>query len=245
MKTGLCDIHNHILYGLDDGSKSLEMSLNMARTAYENGTRTIIATPHFNPTVWNRNKDDMLARFEEVKKAVTAEFRDMRMFSGCEVFWHDRLTPRDYEEKRIPTLAGSRYVLFEFMPLAEFSKIRAAVLATVEQGYIPIVAHIERFACLVEKPDRVYELSDHGAYLQVNAESIDGRAGRGIQKFIKKLMKDRMIDFVGTDAHADTGDRTMEMQDAYRWVAKKFGAEYADRIFIENPECIINDIYLD
>ncbi|MCR4841571.1 MAG: hypothetical protein K5848_08550 [Lachnospiraceae bacterium] len=245
MKIGLCDIHNHILYGLDDGAKDLAMSLNMARAAYEDGTRTVIATPHYNPAVWNRGKDDILARFEEVKAAVLAEFPDMRMYSGCEIFWHDSSTTYEYEKDLIPTLAGSRYVLFEFMPLVDYSKIREAVIATVRSGKIPILAHIERFACLVENPDLVYELSNHGAYFQVNASSVVGGYGRHAQKFIKKLMKDEMIDFIGTDAHADKGGRTMTMQDSYKWVEKKMGTDYADRVFITNPEFIIRDKYLD
>ena len=245
MKTNLYDIHNHILYGLDDGSKNLEMSLNMARTAYADGTRTIIATPHYNPGVWHKDKEAILERFEEVKQAVQSEFPDLRMFSGCEIFYHRSETPGDYANDRIPTLAGGRYVLFEFMPLVEFSKIREAVNVAINNGKIPICAHIERFACLVENPDLVYDLADAGSYLQVNADSITGKTGRKVQKFIKKLMKDRMVDFVGTDAHADTGNRQMKLQDAYRWVEKKIDRAYADKIFCENPECIIRDVYLD
>ena len=241
----LYDMHCHVFYQVDDGSRSVEMSKSMLDTAYEEGIRHIIATPHFNPRIWNKDQQDLAERYQIMQQLLTKTHPDMDIHLGAEIFYRDDETPDLYMSHTAPTMAGSRYVLFEFITDIEFRKMREAIREAVTNGYIPILAHIERFFCLLDNIDRVYEISEAGCYLQTNAGTIIGKSGSVAQKFIFKLMKDEMIDFVGTDAHRDEGNRQMKMQSAYQEVARRFGEDYAVRIFHDNPEHILADKVLD
>lgn len=239
-------MHCHIFYDVDDGSKTPEMTLRMISQQYEQGVRTIIATPHYNPRAWHREKEDLIARFEDVKKLVAeSDYSDMRIFMGSEIFYHKSSTPDLMKSHTIITMAGGRYLLMEFNTFAPYEEIRTAVMEAITAGYIPIVAHVERFDCLIGDIDNVYDLKDFGAYLQTNAETVIGDYGRTAKKFIKKLLKDEMIDFLGTDCHRDTGDRVPNIQDAAVYIRKKCSEGYSNKLLFDNPECILHDEYLD
>lgn len=113
--------------------------------------------------------------------------------------------------------------------------------ALIRNGYYPIVAHVERYRSVVKSGiDFIDELRDMGAYIQMNADSIIGDDGFMVKRFCKKVMKEEMLDFVGSDGH-DMGKRTPHLGKAYEKVAKMMGEDYADMIFISNPECILNN----
>ncbi len=88
--------------------------------------------------------------------------------------------------------------------------------------------------------DFIDELRDMGAYIQMNADSIIGEDGFMIKRFCKKVIKEEMLDFVGSDGH-DMARRTPHIGKCYDKIEKMMGTDYADMIFISNPECIINN----
>ena len=244
--TGLYDMHCHIFYDVDDGSKSPEMSLKMLEQQYNEGVRTIIATPHYNPKAWHREIEDIRGRFEDMKQLLaSSKYSDVRLFLGSEIFYHKSTTPDDIKNNSLITMAGSRYLLMEFNTFAPYDEIRSAVLEAITAGYIPIVAHIERFDTLIDDIDHVYDLKDYGAYLQTNAETVIGDYGRTAKKFVKKLLKEEMIDFLGTDCHRDTGDRVPNIQAAAAYIMKKCSEGYSRKLLFDNPECVLADEYLD
>ena len=96
-------------------------------------------------------------------------------------------------------------MLVEYQPTVDYNYLRTSISNIIQMGYIPLIAHIERYMCIVKEIDRAYELSNMGAFIQVNASSVIGESGKDIKKFIKKLMKDEMVDVIGTDAHSNGG----------------------------------------
>lgn len=239
--TGLFDVHCHIVYGVDDGSKNPQMTRKMIETAYSEGVRNIISTPHFNIDAFGRSKEELLESIEKVRQLVKEMYPDMNIYSGSEIFYKKDVTENDFADKKVLTLAGSRYVLMEFVTSVTYEYIREAVRCAVQYGYKPIIAHVNRFDCLLDDINKVYELHDEGVYIQINAGTILGYEGRGMKKYAKQLLKDEVVDFVGTDAHRDEGLRTMKIQEAARYVEKKFGSEYMERIFMENPKAVVED----
>ncbi len=236
----LIDVHSHYLYGLDDGAKSPEMTLNMFRMAYADGVRGIICTPHFNPKYWHKDVDDIKKRFAEVKKLLgELDIPDLKLWLGSEVFYHKIGMHEMFEEGHVPTMAGGRYVLIEFHYDAEFSQIRDAVNDIIAQGFIPIIAHIERFDALRKDISNVYTLKDMGAMLQVNAGTVLGKKGFRAKHFTFKLLKDETVDIIATDAHRDEGGRAPNLGAAYEYLSKKCTAAYVRKLFRENPEMII------
>ena len=234
---GLVDIHCHILPGIDDGAKTIEQSINMLRQAYREGVRAIIATPHYH--IGRTKSDGELCRtvLELLKDEADRMGMNMELYLGMEIYYYSEAMDM-VKDNIIKTMAGSRYVLIEYDPASDYQKIKQGVRDVVASGYYPIIAHVERYSCLLGDIDKCENLLEQGALLQVNSTSIIGEYGKEAKKFIKKLMKKELISFVATDAHSD-GRRCPRMEESYKYVCKKYGEEYARLIFMENPLKVI------
>ena len=238
---GLIDIHCHIIPGIDDGSKYMEQTKNMLRIAYEDGIRKIIATPHYHIGRAMAKYGDIQAGVDKLNQWLAKHEMDMEIYPGCEIYYFSDAMDM-LGGGQLHTMAEGRCVLLEFDPMVDFKVIQTAVNEASMNGYVPIIAHIERYACMVSEFDRASELIRMGALLQVNAQSILGRTGKDAQKYTKKLIKKKLISFVATDAHSD-GWRRPQLQESYVYVAKKCGEEYAMTVFRDNPLAVIEDRY--
>lgn len=233
--TGLFDIHCHIIPGVDDGSENIEESIKMLNMEYEEGVRTIIATPHFRAKMFETSSATIFEQYQYVKKE--AETLGIRLFLGCE--FHAKMDMAALlKEGRVSSMAGSRYVLTEFSDGVEKSYVKERLFSLISKGYKPIIAHIERYESVCKDFDFIEEMVEIGAKTQVNTSSITGQDGFGIKRFCKKLMKEDLLHFVGTDAHG-CKKRVPQMQEAYNYVSKKMGEDYAKEIFVLNPAKIV------
>ena len=136
-------------------------------------------------------------------------------------------------------MAGSRYVLIEFSMNDLFPTIRNYVYELITHGYQPIIAHVERYFCC-QKMEKIQELKDMGALIQVNAGSVLGEEGWKLKKFCLELMKKDLIDFIASDTH-NTSDRKLNLKKCASYVTKKMGKQYAERIFFNNPLNILKN----
>lgn len=236
---GIYDIHCHIVPGVDDGAKDLKTSVRMLQKEYDDGVRNIIATPHFRYDMFEPSLEQVKKQFLRVRKAAAEIGEDgIQMYLGCELHSSMDMTDCLKKGERL-TMSGSRYVLTEFRTSDEKSYIRERVQALIRKGYYPIIAHVERYHLVVKNGlDFIDELRDMGAYIQMNADSIIGEDGFMIKRFCKKVIKEEMLDFVGSDGH-DLARRTPHIGKCYDKIEKMMGTDYADMIFISNPECII------
>lgn len=235
--TGIFDIHCHLLPGVDDGSDSLEETIKMMEMEYEQGVRTIFATPHFRKKMFEPPMEKVLERFERVKKE--ADRIGMALYLGCE-FHVNMDMAETLRNKERPTLAGSPYVLTEFSGAAECDYVRDRCFSLLSSGFIPLIAHIERYPQVVKNMGFIEELSEMGVKISVNAESILGQEGYSLKKFCKKLIKSDLLDFIGSDAHG-TKHRAPQMGACAELLTKKYGADYTMRIMKENPEEILKE----
>ncbi len=237
----LIDIHCHILPGIDDGSKYMEQTQSMIRIAYEDGIRQIIATPHYHIGRAMAEYGQIESGVEKLQKWLNTEGIDMTIYPGSEIYYFTEAMDMLGQHK-LHTMAGGRCILMEFDPAVDFRKIQTAVNEANMNGYVPIVAHIERYMCMLEDMDRAIELIRMGALLQVNAQSVMGECGKDAQKYAKKVLKKKLISFVASDAHSD-GRRRPVLSECYRYVAKKWGEEYALQVFRDNALAVIEDRY--
>lgn len=240
---GLYDIHNHSIFGVDDGSKSMDMSLAMMDIAYEEGIRGIILTPHYNKRIWDVDGETIEAVYKQLTEKVNEKYPDMQLYLGCEIYYNQE-TEGDLAEGRISSMAGSKYILIEFNTSESYRRIKQAVVEALQNDYLPIIAHVERYECIMKDASLIGELIDQGAYIQVNAKTIDGENGRAAKKLAKGLLKQHLVHFVGTDAHRDSG-RAPYIQNSYKYVAKKFGHDYAQEIYVYNPQSVIANEYIE
>ena len=233
------DIHCHIMPGVDDGSRDIATSLEMLRIAARNGITDVILTPHHKPMHHNVSPEHNKVYTDKLREAAEQYGIRIRLYPGNEIYYSDE-TQRELEEGKICTMAGSDYVLVEFHPTNPYRAISNAVYQIQAAGYIPIIAHVERYSDIVSHPAYVQELIDKGCYIQVNASAIMGLYGFGIKWFAKKLLRNRQVHFVATDAH-DTNRRAPHLADCRSLCERKYGKDYADKIFHDNAISVIRN----
>lgn len=237
------DMHCHILPGVDDGSQTPEETKDMLAQAWDEGIQIIVATPHYHK---HRGKNDINLIKEQLlvtRKLAKEIHPKMQICLGMEIHYGEDI-PELLREEKVVSIRKSRYILVEFSPDDTFQYILNAVRKLQMSGYSVVIAHIERYNCLRTDISNVEYLREMGAYLQVNAGSITGTYGRSVKKFLRELMKEHLIDVVGTDAHGSQ-KRRPKMKDAYKEVAKRAGVDYADRIFGENAKNILRNKEID
>ncbi len=230
--TGFVDIHQHLLYGIDDGpANALDMG-QMLMQAYEDGISTIIATPHIAPGVKPFDPQTLLFRLKEARSFCEQKRLDIAVYLGGEILFTPH-TVRYLKERRLPTLAGTRHVLVEFAPDIPFEDLREAVRALLRAGVLPVLAHVERYHCLTHRIQNAHELKqDYQVCFQVNCSSVLEKKGFWESRFVRGLLEEEMVDFVATDAH-NTSSRPVRMGEAYRVLEEKCGAGYARRVLGE------------
>lgn len=238
--TGFVDIHSHIVPGVDDGSKSLQMSLDMLEIAYYEGVRTIVATPHYHPGKTKCDATKIRQNYNMLREHMKKVYPDMELLLGREVYCDYGAIEALENEEELLAMSDTDYVLIEFSPGVEYSVMLNHIRRVIMLGYIPIIAHIERYRCIVEKISRAEEVKEQGTVIQINASSVNGNGGWKLNSFVKKMIKNGIVDVIATDAH-DTDIRAPHMSDAYAYVQKKYGVDVARRLFIKNPYKIINN----
>lgn len=230
------DIHCHVIPRVDDGPDTVEEAKRLLTAMREEGVYMMIATPHYRPGMFETPGDTIEKYYRIAKRA--SEKRGMRMYLGCE-FYRGAELPEAIKDGKGATMAGTDYVLVEFAPEDLFLTIRNQVCTLVMQGYQPIVAHVERYECCRE-PERVRELRELGAYIQVNAGAVLGQSGWKAKRYVKKLMIEDLVDFIASDAH-DRNRRKPNLGLCAAYVERKFGRRYAQRIFVKNPLNILKN----
>ncbi len=235
------DLHCHILFGVDDGADSAEESIRMARIACESGTKGIAATPHCNISEYDRNEWTSEFTRKIIMLNSTLEQLDIpvKIYPGQEIFCGEDV-PKLLKSKKLITLNGSRYVLVEF-DFGEFSEnVYSRIERIMAEGYVPIVAHPERYGFVQEDPNAAYRLKNMGCLLQINKGSVKGGFGRGAFLAASGILQYQLADFIASDAHGPFV-RTPFMADAHEYISERFSAEYADILFKINPVRVLKN----
>lgn len=238
---GFTDIHCHALPMVDDGAESMEMALNMLKIAAEEGIRKIILTPHQKADRKCVTPEGIVRRMILLQQEADKKGIPVKLYPGNEIFYRHGLGEL-LEQGKIRTLADSHYVLVEFLPGEDYGYIRDALNRIISFGYWPIVAHVERYLNVVKELHKTAELKeDTGCYFQVNSASVLGECGLKEKIITRKLLKEGLINFVGTDAHRSEGKRSPRLGECARWLQKKLGTEYTEKLLMGNPEAVIED----
>ena len=231
------DIHNHTLFGVDDGPQEIATAEKMLFDAKSQGAEAIILTPHYRRGMFAYPIDSIEHNFRELEQI--AQAIGLSLFLGCEYHVNSDLIP-NLQSGRCKTLAGSDYVLTEYSYQTEYSYIAEQTNRLLSCGYFPVIAHVERYKCLQKKPALCVELSNMGALIQVNADSVLGLAGWNEKRCCKTLLSKKWADVIASDAH-DLTERASHMAICKTNIEKKYGEEYAERLFVKNPMRILNN----
>lgn len=210
----MIDIHAHILPGVDDGAADWDEARWMLGCAYEQGIRTMIATPHYSHRQDVGKLRELAGQMEEEAKNIAGDFR---VFLGQEILYFDSMVER-LKEGHALTMAGSRYVLVEFMPETSYKKLYQAVRNVLMSGYYPVIAHVERYSVLRDE-GHMEELAGTGCYLQMNYRSLQGGMLDRNSRWCRKQVQEGRIDLLGTDAH-HRDYRTPEIAKSLGWLER-------------------------
>ena len=229
----MIDIHTHILPFVDDGSKSTENSLKMLCDLSDNGVTDVIITPHYRGS-FVASKSILLEEFEKIKEL--AKEIPLNLYLGQEIYCN-RQAMNLLTEGELLTLNGTKYVLLEFH-YHNPTDIVEAVYVAKTRGFIPIVAHVERYEYLDFKDlYEFYEIKNLGGLIQINASSLLKKSNPAYFKRVTKLLKLGLVDFIASDCH---DFRPIRIGEVRKLVEKKYGKQTATKLFDTNALPIIN-----
>lgn len=233
------DIHTHLLYGIDDGSKTIEESIDLLKNMEENGIEEIVLTPHYvESSKYNCNNRDKVKLYQKLNQKIEEENIKIKLYVGNEVF----ITPnivKLIKDKEVSTINNSRYVLFEF-PLRQIYNNTGEIISDiVSNGYTPILAHPERYTTFQENPDLLVEYLKMGVLMQANFTSLFGIYGKTSEKTLKYFLKNKWISFLGSDTHHEYDYSIKKLEKKlYKTTKDK---EYVEDLLHNNFDKVIND----
>ncbi|MDQ0206998.1 tyrosine-protein phosphatase [Alkalicoccobacillus murimartini] len=235
----MIDIHCHILPGLDDGAASLSHSVEMARTAVQEGITTIIATPHHANPYFDSTVDEMAAGVEAVNSALIDEGIPLTVKSGQEIRLFGELVEHLALGRSIPLMGEGRYVLVEFPTNSVPAYSERLFYDLAVQGYTPVIAHPERNKVLLQKPDKLFEFVRNGALTQITTSSVTGHFGKTIKSFTDQLIEANLAHLLASDAH-NLQARTFRMKQASDIIEEEHGTDLLYQ-FRENGELLVSN----
>ena len=234
----MIDLHCHLLPGVDDGSKSMDISLKLANDAVRDGIDYALLTPHHMNGVYLNHKRAVIQQTQEFQMELDRHKIPLKVFPGQEVRINgDLLTALDQDDILFADESG-RYLMLEFPDDDVPSYTSNMIYELMQRGIIPVIVHPERNTKIMKQPDILYDLLSRGCLSQITAGSYVGTFGHKVQKFSKQLIQTGQAYVFASDAH-DLPNRKYEMTNAFAKLNREFGNDYVCR-FSENAKVIIN-----
>lgn len=233
----MIDLHSHILPGVDDGSKNMEMTFDMIKDAINSGTRKIVATPHYAKGYYINEYNDIKNIFLEFKNVVEDKF-DVEVYHGQEVYFTENIL-EELKQGNIGTINDSKYMLIEFPPL-DFKIDSLDYLYELQiRGIVPIVAHPERYKSVMKNPEILNEFVEAGCLFQLNGTSLHGAFGKEAQKVSRILLNNGVYNFIGSDAHSN-GKRNMDLRECIEIINKQ-DKDYMKLLTSSSEKVLLDD----
>lgn len=231
----MVDVHSHILPGLDDGAGNLEEAVAMVRMAAQHGTTDIAASPHANHE-YTFQPELMEEKLAELRTAAGGE---IRIFPACDFHLSWDNIQDALEHPRKYTINHKNYLLVEFSDLLIPNTTDEVFYRMQSVGITPVITHPERNALLQKRIEKLEAWTEAGCLLQVTAHSFLGRFGRTAKAFADLLLERGLVHLVASDAH-DTKHRPPVLREAYEYVKKARGEQWAEALFASNPRATLD-----
>jgi protein-tyrosine phosphatase len=237
----MIDFHNHLIPGVDDGARDLEEALRAVAAFQDQGVATIVCTPHLRVSEVPKAAaaggflERCDAAWEALRAAAGDRYPGIALHRGAEVMLD--IPDCDLSDARV-RLAGTRFVLVEFPLLMVPPHAGQVLFQLVLAGWLPVIAHPERYSNADENVADAAEWKRVGAYLQVNAGSLLGKYGERAAAVAWRLVRRGMADFVSSDYHARG---TLHLAAARAALERHGAAEQAQLLTVTNPARLLAD----
>lgn len=237
----MIDLHSHILPDIDDGARSIDMSLDMAHQAVEAGVSHMVCTPHMHWGTFDNDMQNIAQTFKHFCNCIAKENIPITFSWAAEVRLNE-MVPVWHKKRQLPflgTFANKNVLLLELphshIPAGTEQLVKWLLANNVQ----PLIPHPERNRDIWERPEKVMWLKNIGCLFQVTAGALIGRFGELVQDISITMLNDQLIHVVASDTH-DTKRRPNDMQDAYNFVCSLKAEDTADALFVRNPKAIIS-----
>lgn len=195
---GFVDFHNHFLPGIDDGSKSIEQSLEMLNIYNELGIEKLIATPHVFKDLYPNTPKKIKKSYDSLKPSLIDQ--ETKLLGYGAEYMVDEFFLKELDKKNELLTCFKNHVLIEIPFFGELKLLEEALFKLQNMGYIPILAHPERYTA-IESSSKIQELKSRGAKMQLNALSLIGFYGKEVKEKSFKFFRSQLYDLICTDAH--------------------------------------------
>jgi protein-tyrosine phosphatase len=229
------DLHAHYLPALDDGATSREMSLQMVRAIAALGFSDLYATPHQRAGMFMPSRAAIDDAFRAVVAEAAAGGIAARLDLGAENFWDDVLHGR-LQERSVPSYGGGAAFLFEVNPQIMPAGIENELFQLRCGGYLPVMAHPERYVA-VQRDVTVAERLGRHAVMLIDLGALDGAHGRAEMKTARKLVQERLAHGAASDIHRPEDQAAVAAGMA--WIRKQLGPAALDEMLADNPRRLL------
>jgi protein-tyrosine phosphatase len=235
----MIDLHSHILPGVDDGSSSLEQSLEMGRMAANDGIEVMACTPHFMPGLYNNEAYDIRSRTAALNSAFLDADIDVALVTGCDA--HMRPDFVDcLNAGTVLTIHDTRYVLFEPPHTVMPQRMNDLLFDIQAAGYVPILTHPERLQWIEQGYRDVVDMANAGVWIQITAGSLTGRFGRNAAYWAKRMLAEGLVSILATDCH-NLNSRPPRLANARDIAQSELGSVEADNLVWLRPSLILDN----
>ncbi len=239
----MIDVHNHILYGIDDGCKTKEESLSVLEKMSNLGYEKIVVTPHYMEEAnYTANHEEKMKLLKELEAELKLKHIPLKLYLGQEIYIQESIEEK-IKMKQISTINNQKVLLVEIPMFEKICEALDFLDELIFQGYKIILAHPERYLIFQENPTLIQDYLSKGIFLQGNMESINGKYGKKAQKLSKFLLKNKMYFVLASDVHHENASFFEDFYKIKKKLLKVINEDYFKDLLFINPEKMLKDIF--
>lgn len=233
----MIDIHTHIIYGIDDGAKDFDESIEMIRMAADTGTRKMIATSHYMQDTFPYELDEYFRKLDELNAYCLEHRIPMTIYKGHELF----LSPeniKDVETGKVNTLGDTDYILVEVSSFMNVDKAEELMDILSNNGKKIIIAHVERLDIVLSDFNTIQRWYDKGYAFQINKSSILRKDYKENYLSAHRLLAKGMVHIIASDGHRHNKRRPL-LDEVHDYLVKTLGQDGANLLLKKNPDYLL------
>lgn len=241
----MIDIHSHVIYAIDDGSRSYEESLSILRKMSEIGYRALVCTPHYiTGSKYIENNANKFNKLQLLREFVEKEKLNLHLYLGNEIYIDPDIESLIKKSEVYP-INHSRYLLIEFPVSRLMNDLMNLLFLLRSKGYVPIIAHPERYLYLQDDYELLDKFLEMGCLFQGNFSCIIGKYGEHTKKLFLYMLKNNYYHFLATDVHHETDILFQKFNKIKKMIIKEIDEERFRQLTYTNPLKVIRNETID